>query len=124
MPPTRRLEEQGEDRVGLRPGHHWPCGLDQLEVILGRRPERRLQGLLQLDADANEDLTDEVLLGREVVDDDPVADPELLGDSAVGELAQPVVERDGQGTAQNLFLGVPVAHHHLIVVITANSVLQ
>ena len=70
-----------------------------------------------------EDLTDEVILGREVIDDNSVADSELLGYPAVGELAQSVVERDGQGTVEDLVLGVPVAHHHLIVVTTANTVL-
>jgi hypothetical protein len=80
------------------------------------------QGLLQLDPDAKEDLTDEVLLRGEVVDDHAVADPELLRDTPIGELAQSIVECDGQRTVEDLVLGVPVAHAYLIVVITANMV--
>ena len=81
----------------------------------------RRQGLLELEPHGHQDLADQVVLGREVVDDDPVADAQALGDAAEGELAQSVVERRRQRALEDLVLGVLVPIAVLIVVITAIS---
>jgi hypothetical protein len=78
--------------------------------------------LLQFGAHREQHFADEIVLGREVVDDDPIADPEPLRDPPSGELAQPVGERRGERALENLGLAVLVAHFRLIVVITAINV--
>ncbi len=59
---------------------------------------------------ASDDLADQVILAREVVDDDAIADPESLGHPPERELAQPVVEGRRQRPVENLRLGVFVPH--------------
>ena len=93
----------------------------------GRPPattKRGRQRRLELGPHGVQHLADQVVLRREVVHDDPVADAEPLGDAAEGELAQPVVERRRQCAVEDLRLGVLVAHQPLIVVVTAIMVSQ
>ena len=78
--------------------------------------------VLELGSHRDEDLADEVFLRGEVVDDDPVADAEPLGNASERELAQPVVEGRGQRAVEDVGLGVLVTHRALIVVITSSTV--
>jgi len=105
-----RLEEEREDRVGIGARHDGPCGLDQLEVI-GRWVDERLgKRLLELDAHRQDDLADQLILGREVVHDDAITDPEALGQSTERELTGPVLEGGRNCSFENLCLGVFVTH--------------
>ena len=71
---------------------------------------RRGERLLEPGSEGQEDIAHQVVLGREVVHDDPVADAEPLGDPAVGELAQPVGEGGGDGALEDLLARVLVTH--------------
>ena len=55
-------------------------------------------------------LADQIVLRREVVDDDAIADSETLGHAPEGELAQAIVECGGQRPVEDLGLGVFVPH--------------
>ena len=104
------FEEQCEDRIRLWPRQDRPGRAQQVEVIGSRRGEGRGQRRLQLGAHRSEHLTDQVVLRGEVVDDDPVADAEPLGEPSERELTQSVVERSGQRSLEDLGFGVLVTH--------------
>ncbi len=76
----------------------------------GRLGECLGQRLLQLDAHRHHDLADEIRLGRKVVDDDPVVDPQPSGEPSEREPAQPVVEGGGERSVEQLLPGVLVTH--------------
>lgn len=82
-----------------------PLGIAHTErdgrAVRSRRP-RRLTDQQQLLADVHQNFGDELILGREVVDDDAVADSEPFGEPAEGEPAQPVTHRRVDGTVGNL----------------------
>jgi hypothetical protein len=65
---------------------------------------------LEPDAHGHQHLTDEVVLGREVVHDDPIADSQPLGEPSERQLTQPFVDGCRHGAFEDLILGVLVAH--------------
>ncbi len=91
----------GEDR---------PRGAGEFEVIGSRSGERLGQGHLQPHADGTHHLGDEVVLGGEVVHDDPVADPEALREPPERELAEAFVEHGIERSLQDVVLAVLVTH--------------
>ena len=105
-----RFEEQGEDGVGLFDGDHRPRRPHELAMIGGRRRQRRREGGLEPQPHCSEDLTDQIVLRREVVDDHSVAHAQTLCESPEGELAESLVEHRDQRAVEDLFLGVPVPH--------------
>ena len=66
----------------------------------------------QPDVEGEHDITHEVALRGEVVDDRTVVDPEVFGDSAEGECAQAVAQRQLDRRIQEVLTLVPVAHEH------------
>ena len=65
---------------------------------------------LQSEPHGEEHLADEGVLGREVVDDHPIAHAESLGQATEGELTQPVLERSLEGPLEDLLARVLGAH--------------
>jgi GNAT superfamily N-acetyltransferase len=124
--PRRRqpegLEEQRERRIDLWLREHRPRRSRQLEVRPSLRREGLGERLLEPCSHLEEDLAEQVVLRREVVDDDPVAGTEPLRQAAVAEPAQPLVGRCVERGGQQLLLGVLVPHP-LNVVIAAGTVL-
>jgi hypothetical protein len=115
------FEEQCEDPIVLRLGQQWPGAGDQLAVVADRGGERRRQRSLELGPHRVHDLANQIGLGCEVVDDDPVADAEPLAQPPERQLAETVVERCCQRTVEDLCLGVLVTHpsdgSHLVVLL-------
>jgi hypothetical protein len=79
-------------------------------VVAGAGRERMGQRVLEAEADGTEHLADQVVLGREVVDDHPVAHPEPLRQAAERQPAQPLGHRRLECGAEELLLRVLVAH--------------
>ena len=79
-------------------------------LVGGRGGERFGQGQLQLQADRAHHLGDQIVLGGEVVDDDPVAGPEALREPTERELAESVVEHRIERSLQDVVLAVLAAH--------------
>ncbi len=107
---TVGFEEQREDRIRLGSGQHRPRGANELGVVGCRRRERCGERLLEPEPHRHDHLGDQVVLRREVVHDDAVADPEALRQATEGELAETVVQRRRQGALEYLGLRVLVTH--------------
>ena len=109
---ARPLASKNSEKIGVDvvSGEHRPGRSGQLEVVGRRGGEGVGQGDLQLRTHRADDLGDQLVLGREVVDDRAIADPQPLGHTTEGDLAQAVVERCRQRPGQQLVLGVLVPH--------------
>ena len=110
---------------GLRPlpAGVGPAGPSRLgPVVRSRTLEGRGERGLEVEADGEEHLGDQLLLRGEVVHDDAVVDAEALGHPAVGDLAEPAVERGGQRALEDLVAGVAGSHRPLTVVVATNTV--
>ena len=66
----------------------------------------------QPDVEGEHDIRDEVAFRGEVVDDRTVVDAEVFGDSAEGECAQAVAQRQLDRRIQEVLTLVPVTHEH------------
>lgn len=82
--------------------------------MIGRRlGERGRQRELQLEPNGDEDFADEIVLIGEVVNDDSVADAEVLGDATKGQPPEPIGKCQSEGALENFLFRVSVAHPSL-----------
>ena len=98
--------KRGSASSWARTGH----AARECEVVRRGSGERLGQGHLESDADGTHDLTDQVVLGGEVVDDDAVTDSQALREPPERELAQALVEHSVERTLQDVVLAVLVTH--------------
>ena len=117
------LEEQRKHRVSLSGGEDRPSSSNKLYVIGCGLDEGGSECLLQPEPDCHKYVTDEIILAREVVHNDPVTDAEMLGDAAERETSEPVGKRQRERAIEDVLLRVLVTHRLLTVVVTANTLI-
>ena len=91
-------------------GQHRPTGTDQRPVICSWLGESRRKGLLEAEPHSQQDCSHQDVLGREVVHDRAVGDPEALGHPPEAHPAETLGGGHGDGRGEDLVLIVLGSH--------------